>query len=526
MACDTFDDFTDLAKYRQSFMGDLQIAKSKAIKLVMLEAFEFKSEKGFAMVLGAVPTAMMDQLKKKAGKVKASGALALVDGVLKVTVKSGKLVDSDMKKALELARVKREFTIAAVGEEREADETEDEDLPSGEPVLPPKLKGAGEAFITAQNQLVEFFKVRYEAMQWHEGQIKTQQDATNKIAEIEKGVADLRLSIAAAEKKKADLGKELKQLTKDEVTKFAKGGLVRLQKAITDQEKLVTKLTNDIAKLERGLPDLKVLAAKHGSSRHGAQTDVSLQARRAATGGITPDQRDNVHGVSESRVDDQGNALVEVTWNSSVKIKLNKKKGAQDVLNGADIHKALITEVSKLDKVDTNTASKFHSHELEREAVERATAKVTKECIWSEILEGTEWKPLDTVTVYVGPPRKGPGWGFSYVRPAEIAKTAVDAANVAIERYRKGGTQEQLLKDLNVVMTTVKESDKQGKQIDSQVPMVKTCRVTLKRVGKGWTSITHFPDPTATPAGWSLSGQAVRLNAKGPKLTVPGGATP
>jgi hypothetical protein len=56
--------------------------------------------------------------------------------------------------------------------------------------------------------------------------------------------------------------------------------------------------------------------------------------------------------------------------------------------------------------------------------------------------------------------------------------------------------------------------------------MVKSCRVTLGRTSSGWTSITHFPDGTATPAGWSLTGSVVRVNAKAKQEYAPRGATP
>lgn len=530
MACDSLDEFRDLAKYRKSFNGDLQIARSKAVKLVVLEAFKFeKDQKGLALVLGAVPTELMNQLKGNATKIKAAGALEFVDNVVKVTLKSGSLADGDVKKALDLAQVKREFKLVAAGAEREADETEDEALPADGADLPPRLKGAGDTFHAAQKELEDFFRERSAAMKWHEGEIKTQQDAVKKIAEIRSAIDGLNTRIAAASLQAKNLRKDLKDLAKDaQVARYSKAQLTKLQKAIDAQDALEPKLRHQIELQERKLPELELLERKHGASRHGAQTDMALQARRAATGGVTPDQKDNIHGVSEARVsspEDGEEALTELKWRST-KVKIKGAPGQPpQLVNSTEVVKALLVELDKLDGVNTDTSSKFHSHELEREAVQRATALVEKECKWTEVQEGADWKPLDSVTVYVGPPASSAGWGFSGTRRHD-PKMAVMEANKVIEKFRKGSiTQEQLLDQLDVAMTTVQEVGRNGKTTSS-VPMVKSARVTLGRTGKGWTSITHFPDSTATPPGWTLTGKTVRKDAKSQAQKVPPSSAP
>jgi hypothetical protein len=284
---------------------------------------------------------------------------------------------------------------------------------------------------------------------------------------------------------------------------------------------------------------------------------MSLQARRAATGGITPDQTDNVHGVSAWRVLDPDAAApvtrTEEVWNKTrnadktaidrvalkkqlrwrrASITVVTKNGAEHDLDVPELHRAVITAVADMDKVSTSTASKFHSHELEREAVRRAIDKVQNECVWGEILEvegGKEvWRPLNsvTVTVYVGRPERSAGWGMS-VRNKSDDKLALDQANIVIERYRKGSikTEAELLTALDLLMDTVKEEVK-GRKTES-VSMTKSARVTLVRSANGWTSITHFADVDATPAGGSIRGRFVRVSAKVPaKVTVPAGKLP
>jgi hypothetical protein len=525
MACESLEEFLSLETYRKSFNGDLQMARSKPIKMVVLEGFEFSNKhKGFVLALGAVDTKLMTALKSHAGRVQAVGKLALVDGQLIASIKSGKLEADQMKKALELAQVRRTAVVVAAGHERDADENEEEDdAPRGPLNKAVKLKDVdlGLGVAAAQADLLEFFRERASALQWHESEIKTQQDAVKKIAEVKAAILGLEQRVDAADKAAKALGTELKLLSKDAQSKFTPGKLDKLRRAITAQEESAAKIRKQIETQKRGLPALELLERKHGASRHGAQTDLALQARRAATGGVTPDQGDNIHGVSESRVSPTNVALEELSWH---RIKVKVDRTGQRVVNSVEVVKHLLTELGKLDKVATDTASKFHSHELEREAVKRAIDMVKSDCVWKEIQEGEEWKPLDTVTVYVGPPARGAGWGVSMARQSDPKKT-VQEANEAIEAYRRSGNTKKLLADLDVLMAGVDETDSRGKTHTS-VPMVKSCRVTLGRTSSGWTSITHFPDSTATPPGWSLTGSFVRKDARSPRQTAPRGGTP
>ena len=523
MACDTLEEFKSLVTYRKSFNPDLQTAKSRPMKILVLEAFKFeKDQKNLLLALGAVGSGLLGELKGNAGKVKAEGMVSFVDDVVQVTLKSGQLSDSELKKALDWAQVKR---VGKVGDGKPGAADDDDDAAEPAP-LPARTAAASAGFMKAKAELEEFMKTRVAALQWHEAEIKTQQDAEKKIAEIEAVITGIEAKITAAQAKATQLSAEVKELRRDEkVAKYQKAVITKMEKAVTDQGVLIDALAKKIETQRKTLPALQLLAQKHGSSRHGAQTDMGLQARRAATGGITPDQSDNVHGVSEKRVDDPDGAKTpvnEVRWRKTSIKYVDEGNGKRKVVNATDVLKALLGDIKDMDSVATSTASKFLSHELEQEAVTRAIAMVKKNCIWTEVQDGEKWVPLNSVTVYVGAPNRSAGWGFAVQRKPEAPKMALDQANLAIEKFRNGAINEaEMLKQLDVTLVSVEE-EYNGKK-SSSVPMIKSARVTLGRTSGGWTSITHFPDPTATPPGWSLTGRFVRANPKAAKTSASSG---
>jgi hypothetical protein len=519
MPCDTLEEFKTLATYRKSFNPDLQTAKSRPVKLLVYEGFKFeKDQKNLLLVVGAIGAELAKQLKENAGKLKAEGTVAFVDDVVKVALKSGNFTDAELKKALEWAAVKR---AGKVGDEPAADED------AAPPPLPPRTAAVSKAFLEAKAELETFMKERVAALVWHENEIQTQQQAEAKIVEVQAAITAFEQKITAANVKAKQLGNELKELKKDEkVAKYQKGQITKLEKQIEEQSTLVDALQKKIETQKRGLPQLQLLAQKHGSSRHGAQTDLGLQARRAATGGISPDQSDNVHGVSEKRVDDPEGAATsatEVRWRKTRIRYVEEADGKRKVVNATDVLKALLTDIKDMDAVSTSTASKFLSHELEKEAVDRALALVKDHCPWKEIEENGQWQPLNSVTVYLDTPRRAAGWGYALQRAPDTGKKALNAANLTLERFRNGTIdQAEMLKQLDVSFASATERLEDG-STSTSVPLVKSARVTVGRTSGGaWTSITHFPDPAATPPGWSIRGKFVRASAKDPRQTVPG----
>jgi hypothetical protein len=145
----------------------------------------------------------------------------------------------------------------------------------------------------------------------------------------------------------------------------------------------------------------------------------------------------------------------------------------------------------------------FVSHVLEKEAVERALA-IANACPWTEWKDGDDWKPIETITIVLGKPKKLAGWGYAVARNVDAKKVLLDA-NAVIERFRNGTIdQTDMLKGLDTSFATAD---------DGSVPLVKEVRVTLGMMGGSWSSITHFPS-AGEAIGWSLTGKTVRKNAK------------
>ena len=434
------------------------------------------------------------------------------------------------------------------------------------------------------------------ATAWHDAEIKTQQDAERKIpaaqalvAEVEQKIALVRADIAKCNTKIDELDTKVKA-----ATQFTQGAKKKAEKDIAAERQRIARLEAQIEKLQKDpaygkLQTLVRQANKHGSARHGAQTGLEGQALRAATGGRTPDQADNPHGVSRPRPDllaevdrrvkalsdrvdplrpaggaavlamdavlqeiaalrakiaadkavtadtdaeadhggkieallldlekklaaaegspppaDRTTPLASVKWNK-VTVQYvddaSQPGGKRKVVNRDEVLKAIVYQTRE---ARTKAASMFLNHMLEKEAVERAIDVVQKQCTWTEYLDGTTWKTLDTVTVVLGKPRSAAGWGYGVVRNLDEKKVLNDA-NKVLERFRDGQIDAAgLLQGLDVSFVT---------DADGSVPLVRNVRVTLQKMGGAWSSITHFPSATDEP-GWSITGKTVRSDAK------------
>jgi hypothetical protein len=379
---------------------------------------------------------------------------------------------------------------------------------------PGKLTDAP-AFAATLKLMQDFMRLTAEATAWHDREIKTQQDAEKKLPDAQAKVDAFNGKLAELETRiqghEAEIQKQQRAI--DGATAYTQGAKRKAEIELAKQQDAIAKLRAQIAKIRSGeafqnLEKLTREANKHGSARHGAQTGVELQARRAATGGITPDQADNPHGVSGSRVDGAGAARATVKWNKATFHYETQPDGKRKIVNLQEVLKQLAEETSI---AKTSKSSMFISHVLEKEAVERALAIVKAQCPWTEYLDGSTWKPLDTVTVVLGKPRKLAGWGYAVGRDIDAKKTLVDA-NQVIERFRDGKIDvDQMLEGLDVSFATA---------ADGSVPLVKEARVTLQRMGNAWSSLTHFPSAGET-VGWSLTGRTVRKSAKDAPVVAP-----
>lgn len=374
------------------------------------------------------------------------------------------------------------------------------------------------AFAQALQAMQAMVKARAEATRWHEAEIKTQQDAEKLLPQAQASVNLLTARADAVQQRIAQCEQAIAQLETDiaNASKYTPGVRKKAQADILKHRGDIKKMQGAVATIRADpsfakLQELETLAHKHGSSRHGAQTGMEMQARRAATGGISPDQADNPHGVSMSRKDEHDADRLSISWGA---VKLTWEElpdGKRKVIDRDKVLKSAVLQAeTRLAK--TRQSSLFHSPELEKQAVDRAMAIVKGQCPWTEIQTAPGvWGPLDTVTVVLGPPKGAVGWGWAVERKVD-AKKVLTSANSSLEKFRDGRIdQDALLAELDVVLSTAD---------DGSVPMVKQARVTLKRAGTAWTSLTHFPSAGDAP-GWSLEGKTVRATPTGAGVVAP-----
>ncbi|MCF6233584.1 MAG: hypothetical protein L3J36_10885 [Rhodobacteraceae bacterium] len=219
----------------------------------------------------------------------------------------------------------------------------------------------------------------------------------------------------------------------------------------------------------------------HGTARHGAQTGLDRQARRAATqDGVTPEQPDNPTGVSQT-----------VEWNK-VKITYTEEAGKRVVADRDKLAQTLATEISNT-QFSGGVGSSWANPVLEKEAVDKALAVGRKLMGYTHYTTGNTSSAgmvatnFTNLTVVLDEPTSGPGWGYAVTRKG----TAVDpvVATAVLKRFEEGKiTLDKLFSNLNVEL--IEKPNKGG------VLMVPRCKVILTRATEtdDWKLKTHYPD--------------------------------
>lgn len=242
----------------------------------------------------------------------------------------------------------------------------------------------------------------------------------------------------------------------------------------------------------------------HGTGRHGAQTGVDRQARRAATDGVAADSAGNEAGVTRH----------ETTWNAvSIEWEEDPATGKRTIKSRTPVQKQVIAEVTRV--VTSNRGSAFSTPVLEKKAVDTAISLMNSKG-WNEICTSApsnpspNWRDLKSVAVVVEAPKAldidgtsyTKSWGYQVGRK-DAATMAVGDANVVLDKFEKGEiTEDQMLNQLGV-----------EKLLDGDaLKKIPYATVVLTR-GDGtspWKSKTHYPNADATAAGWDIEGARVR----------------
>ncbi|WP_299288754.1 hypothetical protein [uncultured Tateyamaria sp.] len=247
----------------------------------------------------------------------------------------------------------------------------------------------------------------------------------------------------------------------------------------------------------------------HGTGRHGAQTGVEGQARRAATDGVTPDQDGNEAGVTQSITKWQG---ADIVW------ELDGTTGKRKVKSRTEVEKAVAGSVVRVFQSDKGSA--FNTPVLEKAAVDKAIGIMSGKD-WTEVYSknARQWKDLNSVAVVVEAPQAldidgksyAKSWGFSISRK-DAAAMAIGAAKDVIKEFEAGTiSEDQMLDRLGV------EKLLDGKAL-KKIPYA---TVVLERANAGapWKSKTHYPNADETAQSLDIAGRKVR-NATGHESTA------
>ncbi|QDY70686.1 hypothetical protein [Qingshengfaniella alkalisoli] len=241
----------------------------------------------------------------------------------------------------------------------------------------------------------------------------------------------------------------------------------------------------------------------HGTGRHGAQTGVDRQARRAATGGDAPDSAGNEFGTTRSIK----------TWSGEqIEWEQDDVTGKRKIKSRTPVTKTVAAEVVR--HFNSDKGSSFNTPVLEKAAVDKAIGIMNAKD-WTEIHSNSSgWHDLLSVALVVEAPQEldidgksyTKSWGYSVSRK-EAATMALADAEKVIVKFEKGEINEtQMLDQLGV-----------AKLLDGKaLKKIPYATVVLERatVGAPWKSKTHYPNDTKTAESLDIAGRRVR-NASG-----------
>lgn len=271
---------------------------------------------------------------------------------------------------------------------------------------------------------------------------------------------------------------------------------------LATQQGFLDTAVREVQGLQIAIADAFAVRNRHGSGRHGAQTGLEQQARRAGTGGTTADQDGNEMGLSRDHYDeDTGNPVQKITWNK-VDVKWTEGENGQRVVTTQAKELVLAAE-SRFQSTDKS--SWFLSPALEKEAVDRAVKAAKDQVDFDEVWDNG-WRPLDSIAIVVGKPAKAKGYGHG-VRLAG-GTTPLATANQLLDQFRRGKlTPDELLKALHTEL--------RSEGVGKGATLLPHVRVVLKRGGSGWKPLTWFP--TDEPVGCMEAGAWARKQGLPPR---------
>jgi len=243
----------------------------------------------------------------------------------------------------------------------------------------------------------------------------------------------------------------------------------------------------------------------HGTGRHDAQTGLERQARRAATteeyddgSGKIKQRKVNVGGkdkVIGTAPDHEGNeagtAQKITTWNG-IKLTYTEENGKRVIKDRKKSAEALLGAANP-GTDGSSTGSMWATPVLEKEAYDTALAYANKLKDYTHRQKsGGQWLEFNSVTIKLGKPKKGPGWGYAVKKTAMPA--VADAENILIAFEDGKITLDQLFRRMSVELL----SD------DGGAKMIPGATVVLNRTDstKPWKLLTQYPNADLSGTGW------------------------
>jgi hypothetical protein len=282
--------------------------------------------------------------------------------------------------------------------------------------------------------------------------------------------------IGAAQKNMAQIEKLLDDVPFDVAQAAISGTVKEMEEATRWHEEQIKRE----AKAEQDGDQIK----PHIAGRHGPQTGLGRQARRAGTAAhVTPDQPGNNAGAPQL-----------VAWNK-VDITYTEQGGKRVVKNRLKVAQALVDQMTRAGGGDNSSI--WATPVLEKEAVDRAltharNVKQYVKYVSNSNPGGTDFKSL---TILLDKPAKQPGWGYAVKNTSGTYITPADA-DLILRDFEAGKiTEDEMLKKMDVEL----------KSTDGGVDMVEYCRMIFKRssTSDDWTLLTGYPDAAVTHVGFS-----------------------
>ena len=252
----------------------------------------------------------------------------------------------------------------------------------------------------------------------------------------------------------------------------------------------------------------------HGTSRHGAQTGLERQARRAAsTSAVTPDQVDNPGGAAQV-----------LDWNG-VKFTYTEKDGKR-VVAKRDLVASKFAGVAQSGGPTTSKGSMWATPVLEKLAYDTGLKHANAMKAYTHYVKANNQRnDFTKFTAHIGPPSGQPGWGFSVERTG-AAMSDQDATDILKEFEQGELTYDEMFRKMGVKMA--------GKGGAGDYVKFATVVFTRGAGGADWNLLTMYPNDSITAPYWECQkgwapnnlrfdkGPGIGLTQVIPNTTMPG----